>query len=167
MPAMRNKGNDSGLTQWLWAGCITLSVSRPTPNRKREKHQTFFRGLAKLPLGEWWQLLNCRTCFLSLTHTSINNHNAKTVRSTQITFKIVKCNNWLRDKTLKKKQNTFTWNAGKMQVKIQVQQPISEKMFCRLTCRFEPQAKPSFPTEKSINVCWLGNILCLLWTLTI
>lgn len=38
---MRNGGNDSSLTHGLWAGCAALSVSRPTPNRKREKDEAF------------------------------------------------------------------------------------------------------------------------------
>lgn len=34
MQAMRNEGSGSRLTQCLWAGNVTLSVSRPAPNRK-------------------------------------------------------------------------------------------------------------------------------------
>lgn len=37
MGAMRNEGSGSSLTQWSWAGSVTLSVSRPTPNRKSRK----------------------------------------------------------------------------------------------------------------------------------
>lgn len=49
--AMRNEGSGSSLTQWSWAGIITLSVSRPTPNRKSSKIRPASRVLLNFLLG--------------------------------------------------------------------------------------------------------------------
>lgn len=43
------------------AGGVTLSVSRPTPNRKSSKMRLASRVFAKLPHGDWWLLFHGRT----------------------------------------------------------------------------------------------------------
>lgn len=49
--AMRNEGSGSSLTSRLWAGRVTLSVSRPAPHRKRGQFRPTSRALLNF-LGE-------------------------------------------------------------------------------------------------------------------
>lgn len=52
MQAMGYEGSDFGLTRGLWAGSVTLSVTRPTPNRKRgKKFRLYSKVLLNFLLG--------------------------------------------------------------------------------------------------------------------
>lgn len=57
MQAMRNGGNDSSLSQWLWVGwgCHIISQqtnSKQEEEKKKKTDQACFQGFAKLPHGD-------------------------------------------------------------------------------------------------------------------
>lgn len=107
MQAMRNGGNDSSLSQWLWVGWGCHIISQQTNSKQEEEKKTdqaCFQGFAKLPHGDWWVLLHDTTRFFALSPNhfliSINNPRAKTVHSAEQERRMQNgglCNNRLKN----------------------------------------------------------------------